>query len=223
MKGNLILSLNNAKDYLKNKNDEGNNVYDHICDIINFIVVEKPEKSYENFELISNHIKESKKCNHVRIIDEKKDEGEREKNNLDNYILNEHIKKKKKWLHKMKKWYFENNMEKKKNNKTLLLPFLHNIFEQMKLINWAGYHVKNNLICYINKSMKNIIQQYKDELLYLRFWGIIKGTHNDYYILEGEVKKDITIFSKKKKNKADNSSYDEEDIKQDGQFSDSSN
>ncbi|KOB89590.1 hypothetical protein PFDG_05140 [Plasmodium falciparum Dd2] len=44
------------------------------------LLLKNREKRDDNSELISNHIKERKKCNHVRIIDEKTDEGEREKN-----------------------------------------------------------------------------------------------------------------------------------------------
>ncbi|CRG99922.1 radial spoke head protein, putative [Plasmodium relictum] len=201
MRSNLILSLNNAKDFLKNKNKDGYSVYDHICELINFIVVEKPEKCYENFELISNHIKERKKRSD-KILSEK----EIDKSNLDNYILNEYIKKKKEWLEKLKLLFIKNSEIKPIN-----LPFMRDFYEQIKLINWAGYHIKKNIICYLNNSIKNILEKYKDELKSLNFWGILKGIKNDYYILEGELKdkKDISFLKKKDSEKYSDTSYDE--------------
>ncbi|SBS85101.1 radial spoke head protein, putative [Plasmodium malariae] len=198
MKSNLLLSLNNAKDYLKKRNENGESVYDHICDIINFIVVEKPDKCYENFEIISSHIKESKKngCTSSNDVNSNKvGQIDLKDNNLDNYILSDYIKKKKEWLEKIK-FLFQKSSE----NKPIRLPFIRNLYEQVKLINWAGYNIKKDLICYINNSIKQILKQYKEELISLNFWGILKGIKNDYYILEGQLKKDTNIFSRKKKN-----------------------
>ncbi|CRG96104.1 hypothetical protein PGAL8A_00331900 [Plasmodium gallinaceum] len=202
MKSNLILSLNNAKDFLKNKNKDGYSVYDHICELINFIVVEKPEKCYENFELISNHIKESKKRS-TQILNKK----EIDNCNLDSYVLNEHTKKKKEWLEKLKLLFIKNS-----EIKTINLPFMRDFYEQIKLINWAGYQIKKNLIFYLNNSIKKILEQYKDKLKSLNFWGILKGIKNDYYILEGELKNKKEIFFNKIKNskKSSDISDDEE-------------
>ncbi|GAW80824.1 hypothetical protein, conserved [Plasmodium gonderi] len=204
MKNNLMLSLNNAKDYLKNRNENGHSVYSHICDLINFIIVEKPEKCYENFEMISNHIKESKKKDPISssFSTTNNDSGNNSKelnlkdSNLDNYILKDYIKKKKVWLAKIKLLF-----QPDANDKPAHLPFMKNFYEQAKLINWAGYHIKNHSVCFINESIKNVLQKYKHELMSLNFWGILKGVKNDYYILEGLLKADSNLLFQRKKKK----------------------
>ncbi|SBT76934.1 radial spoke head protein, putative [Plasmodium ovale] len=191
MKSSLVLSLNNAKDYLKERDEEGNSVYEHICDLINFLVVERPNKCYANFELISNHIKECKRDNNVRKArDITSREAHFKDSNLDNYILTDYLKKKKEWLEKTKLL-----LQQRCKTKRVHLPFLMNFYEQVRLMNWAGYSIKNDLIFHISKSMKSIIQKYKDELESLTFWGILKGTQNDYYILEGRLKADSAMLS----------------------------
>ncbi|EUD65511.1 hypothetical protein C922_04017 [Plasmodium inui San Antonio 1] len=211
MKNNLMLSLNNAKDYLKSRDENGQSVYKHICDVINFIIVEKPEKSYEHFEMISSHIKESKKGDSVLASSSasyassshrargktSKDSNLRDVN-LDNYILHNYIKNKKDWLAKIKF-----SLQQRVQPKRIQLPFLKNFYEQAKLINWAGYHIGSDSVWLINKSVKDVLEKYKNELVSLHFWGILKGVKNDYYILEGLLKENSSfLFHRKGKKSA---------------------
>ncbi|GAB66330.1 hypothetical protein PCYB_091160 [Plasmodium cynomolgi strain B] len=193
MKNNLMLSLNNAKDYLKSRNENGQSVYNHICDVINFIIVEKPEKCYEHFEMISSHIKESKKGDSGKTSN---DPNLRDVN-LDNYILHDYIKNKKDWLAKIKF-----SLQQKVQPKLTQLPFLKNFYDQVKLINWAGYHIGSDSVWLINKSVKNVLEKYKNELTSLHFWGILKGVKNNYYILEGLLKGDSSFLFQKKGKKS---------------------
>ncbi|CAA9988072.1 radial spoke head protein, putative [Plasmodium knowlesi strain H] len=210
MKNNLMLSLNNAKDYLKSRNENGQSVYNHICDIINFIIVEKPEKSYEHFEMISSHIKESKKggcvsdpsaASYASSSHRAKGKTSKDLNtkdvNLDNYILQDYIKNKKDWLAKIKF-----SLQKRLQPKPSHLPFLKNFNEQAKLINWAGYHIGSDSVWLINESMKDVLEKYKNELTSLHFWGILKGVKKDYYILEGLLKGDSNFLFQKKGEKS---------------------
>ncbi|KMZ80627.1 hypothetical protein PVIIG_04412 [Plasmodium vivax India VII] len=210
MKNNLMLSLNNAKDYLKSRNENGQSVYNHICDVINFIIVEKPEKCYEHFEMISSHIKESKKGDSVSAPSsaacgspshrgrcKASKEPHLRDANLDSYILHDYIKNKKDWLAKIKL-----SLQKKVQPKPSHLPFLKNFYEQAKLINWAGYHIGSDSVWLINESVKNVLEKYKNELASLHFWGILKGVKNDYYILEGLLKGDSTFLLQRKGKKA---------------------
>ncbi|ANQ08014.1 Uncharacterized protein PCOAH_00023670 [Plasmodium coatneyi] len=210
MKNNLMLSLNNAKDYLKSRNENGQSVYNHICDVINFIIVEKPEKSYEHFEMISSHIKESKKgdsvsapSNALYASSSHRGKGKTSKDansrdvNLDNYILQDYIKNKKDWLAKIKF-----SLQKKVQPKYSHLPFLKNFYEQAKLINWAGYHIGSDSVWLINESVKDVLEKYKNELASLHFWGILKGVKKDYYILEGLLKGDSSFLFQKKGGKS---------------------
>ncbi|KJP86823.1 hypothetical protein AK88_03530 [Plasmodium fragile] len=210
MNNNLMLSLNNAKDYLKSRNENGQSVYNHICDLINFIIVEKPEKSYEHFEMISSHIKEIKKGDSVSAPSATsyassphhgRSKTFKEPNlrdvNLDNYILQDYIKNKKDWLAKIKF-----SLQKRVQHKSAHLPFLKNFYEQAKLINWAGYNIGSDSVWLINESLKDVLEKYKNDLASLHFWGILKGVKNDYYILEGLLKGDSSFLFQRKGEKS---------------------
>ncbi|CDU18215.1 uncharacterized protein PY17X_0944800 [Plasmodium yoelii] len=215
MENNLAISLNNAKDYLKKKNENGQSVYEHICDLINYIILEKPDKCYDNFEIISTQVKENKKHIYKNNNGNSKNilkEIDQTNSTLDNYILNNYIKQKNEWMQKIKKIIEELKYTEKYNEeniKPIKLPFSINLFHQIELIKWAGYQINTNLIFYIENSIKNILKKNKNSLISLNFWGILKGINNDYYILEGQLKnykKSLSTFNKKKKKKNSQSS-----------------
>ncbi|SCO60635.1 radial spoke head protein, putative [Plasmodium berghei] len=217
MENNLAISLNNAKDYLKKKNENGQSVYEHICDLINYIILEKPDKCYDNFEIISTQVKENKKYIYKNNNGNSKTtlkEIDQTNSTLDNYILNGYIKQKNEWMEKIKKIigeikYTEKYSEENINIKPTKLPFSINLFHQIELIKWAGYQINTSLIFYIENSIKNILKKNKNSLISLNFWGILKGINNDYYILEGQLKnykKPLSTFNKKKKKKNSQSS-----------------
>ncbi|SCN60049.1 radial spoke head protein, putative [Plasmodium chabaudi adami] len=216
MENNLAISLNNAKDYLKKKNENGQSVYEHICDMINYIILEKPDKCYDNFELISTQVKENKKCIYKNNNNNSKSilkEIDQTNSTLDNYILTDYIKQKNEWMQKIKKIineikYTEKYNEQDINIRPTNLPFSINLFHQLELIKWAGYQINTSLIFYIENSIKNILKKNKNSLISLNFWGILKGINNDYYILEGQLKnykKPLSTCNKKKKKNSQSS------------------
>lgn len=160
-----------AKAYLM-KDVGGNNLYDHLTDVLLKIVTEQPEQSLEMFEQLSGMVKQAKF--RVNTNSEGKQMGASANDTESDKALGE-------WCEScttLLSNFADNNDE--------VLQDLHTDFASLK---WSGVGFGDAENFRIQSAMHGLKAQLTEEggnLSSLRFWGKILGTKKDYYICQGE-------------------------------------
>ncbi|CAG9326440.1 unnamed protein product [Blepharisma stoltei] len=153
----------------------GQSIYSHLQEIFSYILREKPEKLYENFESISSFVKANR-----FLYSEPRPASDLQNIQSRWTVLSNWIRDNEKLLEKYKV----------KTSQGFIVeshpPALHSLsdfLKDAKLLEFAGISFGEEETYRIQMSLKRLMRS--SGAKEMRFWGKIYGREKDYYIAEG--------------------------------------
>lgn len=161
---------------MKDAKGEGTDLYSHLLEVFNLLILHYPDDSLDKLEEVSHLIKfkDSKNINEWLLIEEFWNFKEACKNKTD-------------FITKARK-HFELPQPEEEGGEAPEVPTVNavpDLLTQARVLEWAGVSFGEKEVYRLQKSFASLAGS--TSASNLRFWGKITGTQSDYYIAEGNV------------------------------------
>ncbi|CDW78166.1 UNKNOWN [Stylonychia lemnae] len=176
-----IDTLERVKSQLKELKDLGNNVnldlYQHLTEVFNRIMLHHQQDGYQRFEEISHLVKQT----HLKIKDPAYDyEVNAQQSEQNDPQRAQWIQKSKNLLKEIVDQLPRDERDLLTKDKTFIIP---NIPEEQRMFEWAGIVFGEELTAKLTKAIKRLAVL--SGASQLRFWGKVYGIQKDYWVAEG--------------------------------------
>jgi len=159
------MSFEEAKQFLRREEDEGNSLYDHLSKVLLKVIIEKPTDANKMFEEISSTVRRGSYA-----PPSLPDEGEE-------IITPEAKEKQLAWTEKVSKLFKPEGLE---DNPDISYP---DLIEEAAVFAWAGINFGPEETYRLHLAIKQLASL---ESLSMKFWGKVITRGGDYYICYAE-------------------------------------
>eukprot|EP00742_Colponemidia_sp_Colp-10_P000571 GILJ01000625.1.p1 GENE.GILJ01000625.1~~GILJ01000625.1.p1 ORF type:complete len:473 (+),score=96.00 GILJ01000625.1:42-1421(+) len=166
----MALTVEEAKAFLM-KESKGDNVYDHLTQVLAKILLERPDNAVESLEQISRFVKQTTFKHSVPKEDEDVNSVNRARSNQ---VA---------WIDKMKNLFAVPMGEDGSAEAVTPVGHLPDVMEEARLFEWAGIGLSTEDVYRLLLSLRKLASDSSAKSL--RFWGKVTGLCRDYIVAEG--------------------------------------
>lgn len=169
-------NVDNLKQILKDAKEGQTDLYSHLLEVFNLMILHYPDDALDKLEEVSYLIKhkDSKNPEEWLLIEEMWNIKQQSTNKAD-------------FVSKARK-HFDLPQPEEEGGDPVEIPTVNNVpdlLSQSRVFEWAGISFGEKETYRLQKSLAELAQ--KTSATNLKFWGKIYGTEKDYYIAEGLV------------------------------------
>ena len=168
------------------KDPAGQDLHNHLIEIINHLVIHSPHKALDEFEEVSYLLKNKDKIDMKQFLNIEEDHPYARHSDDIAELTKDFIAKARKYFEKaVPAGGAEEEGEGGGGEAPAPVGFIQDLIADANIYQWAGIGFGESETLLLMKSLKALAA--KSGASQIRFWGKIYGIEKDYYIAEGNV------------------------------------